>query len=95
MTNHINLTDLEKVVLKGTMPFWNYGNEFEKEDNVVIFNATDLSNTTGLGINTCKGVMSSLHKKGLFCDMECGYDAENDYESGLTDTGIDTVLYLK
>lgn len=89
MTNEINLTDLEKTMLVSTIAFWNYGDETEKEDNCVIFSANDLAEVTNFDVNTCKGVMGSLHKKGLFDVIERGV------ESGLTDEGIDAALHLR
>ena len=89
MTNETNMTDLEKTVLLATMAFWNYGDETEKEDNAVFFSANDLAEITDLDVKTCRGVMGSLHKKGLFDVIERGV------ESGLTDEGIDAALHLR
>ena len=89
----MTLTDLEKIVLKGTIAFWNYANREEKFDNAVLFNATELSVETGLPTNVVKGVMGSLHKKGLFHDMEGG-GSRGIIESGVTDEGVDVVCDL-
>jgi hypothetical protein len=87
-------TELEKTVLVACHAFWNYGDEFEKEDNAVMFNAEDIVRQTSLPINTVKGVMGSLYKKGLFVEMEGGGLYGNVIETGITDEGIDAVLAL-
>lgn len=84
----MNLTDLETTVLVASKAFWNYGDENEKFDNAVCFNIKDLAAETGLKINTLKGVVGSLFKKGLLCEMECGEQHQN-IEIGITDEGID------
>ena len=90
----MNLTMLEKAVLVASHSFWNYGDESEKEDNAVCFNVKDLSVKTGISIASLKGVVGSLFKKGLFCEMSCG-EAFQNVEIGITDAGIDAVLELK
>lgn len=88
-----NLTEMEQKVLVASMNFWNYGDETEKEDNAVMFNLKELSDKTGLKINTLKGVVGSLFKKNLFCEMEGG-ETGNLIEIGITDEGIDVTLLV-
>ena len=89
-----DLTDLEKIVLQASMAFWNYGTRDEKFDNAVVFNAKDLAGEIeDLSISQIKGVMGSLHKKGLFWDMECG-DMGQFIESGISEEGIDLACDL-
>lgn len=95
MTYDLNtLTDLEKVVLQASIAFWNYGDRSEKDDNAVAFNAKELAmECPDLNINTIKGVMGSLHKKGLFEAVEIGAHGQI-IESGMSDLGIDVVCDL-
>ena len=86
-----NITNLEKDVLLATLAFWNYGDETELEDNAVIFNVKELKDETGHSLKTLKGVVGSLFKKGLLCEMESG-EMGNRVEIGITEDGIKWVL---
>ena len=85
-------TELEQQLLIACVAFWNYGDESEKDDNAVCFNASDLAKETGLPVATVKGGMGSLTKKGLFAPIET---SRNTLESGVTDEGIDAALQFK
>lgn len=93
MTDVITLTNLEEQVLLATLAFWNYGDEAEKQDNAVMFNLNDLRDETGYTLKSLKGIVGSLFKKGLFCEM-VGGEFGNQVEIGITDKGIDKVLQL-
>lgn len=90
----MNLTDMEKTVLLATRSFWNYGNRMEKGDNAVVFDVRDLKESTNFTIPQIKGVVGSLFKKGLLCEMECG-DLGQNTEIGITNEGIDMVCDLE
>jgi hypothetical protein len=93
MTDVITLTKLEEQVLLATLAFWNYGDETEKQDNAVMFSLNDLRAEMGLPLNCLKGVVGSLFKKSIFCEM-VGGEIGNQVEIGITDEGIDEALQL-
>lgn len=80
-------TDLELVVIKAFHPGFNYNNpEDEKADNATALTVEDVVGITKLNNLTAKGVIGSLHKKGLLVDW-----GEPDMKgiSRVTDEGID------
>ena len=85
------LTQLEASILKASIKFWNYGDESEKEDNAVCFTAQDIATILPLYVQSIKGAMGSLHKKGYLYPIET---SRNTMESGITDKGIDAALNL-
>jgi len=83
------LTKFENSVMEATGCFMNYDEaEYEKEDNAVVFTLVELSAKSGLKVATLKGVVGSLFKKGLLCEMEYG-DMHQNMGIGITDAGID------
>ena len=86
-----NITNLEKDVLLATLAFWNYGDETEIEDNAVFFDLRDLKDETGHSLKTLKGVVGSLFKKNMLCEMEGG-PTFNEIGIGITEDGIKWVL---
>lgn len=80
-------TSLERIVITSFATAFNYSYpEAEKEDNATAINASDIVAQTQLDINTVKGVMGSLTKKGL---LEEWGDDHMLGESNITDEGID------
>lgn len=85
-------TDLEMQVIKSFSVAFNYSNaEDEISDNATAISAIDIAAATGLNVRTVKGVMGSLHKKGLLIDW--GGDLNGN--SAITEEGIEAHYSLK
>lgn len=85
-------TELETRVIKAMMVAFNYRNpENEKDDNATATNAKELAVATRLPVDTVKGIMGSLTKKGL---MENWMEPGMEYDTHITAFGIDEFYRL-
>ncbi len=84
-----NLTKNEKLILAAAAQDFNYDTaEAEKGDNAVVFTVAELSTRTGKSEKSAKGIVGSLFKKGLLCEMPYG-EAHELVGVGVTGNGID------
>jgi hypothetical protein len=86
MTTINNLTDLEKQTLQAI------ANEMYAEYGFSDIGATDISKATGIPMNSLRGVISSLVKKGHISPLE---DRSDQWGYKANDPSWESIIYLQ